>query len=118
MKVEKVKGMRVIWNVLKVDIDKDFETMLKNKAHYEEYVNWILEKLGYKVEQILYRKSTNGKTHVYIRLDRAPESWKEYIFLLLVCGDDIGRFNVNMMRLKMFGDPLVKFFAVKLRSSN
>jgi hypothetical protein len=74
----------------------------------------VLEKFGLRAESIVIKESTNHNTHIAIKLNREI-SYEEMLHLMLALGCDVGLVSISLMRLKNYGDPLVKQFSRKLR---
>lgn len=104
-------------DVLLVDVDLGYEGFVKYlKAFYEEHVELILSKFGLTAVAVEYKKSTNGNTHIKIKLDK-PVDYRTYLHLMLALGCDPGLVSISLRRLEAFGDPLVKQFYRKVRVS-
>jgi len=102
-------------NVLLIDIDFNYDNFNKYlKDFYVKHVSLILEKFGLRAESIVIKESTNHNTHVMIKLDKEVD-YETMLHLMLALGSDIGLVSISLMRLKNYGDPLVKQFSRKLR---
>ncbi len=102
-------------NVLLIDIDFNYDNFNKYlKDFYVKHVSLILEKFGLRAESIVIKESTNHNTHVMIKLDKEID-YETMLHVLLALGCDLGLVSVSLMRLKGFGDPLVKQFSKKVR---
>jgi hypothetical protein len=102
-------------NVLLIDIDYDYENFMNHlKDFYVKHVNDLLFRYGLLPEHIEFKKSSSGNTHVMIRLNREI-SYELMLRLMLALGCDLGLVSISLMRLKAFGDPLIKQFQFKER---
>jgi hypothetical protein len=100
-------------DVLLVDIDFEFEKFRKYfLGFYLEHINLILSKFNLRALSVEFYESTNGNTHIKIKLDREVD-YKLYLHLLLALGSDVGLVSISLRRLRAFGDPLVKQFYYK-----
>jgi len=102
-------------DLLLIDIDFNYDNFNKYlKDFYMKHVSLILEKFNLKAESVVVKKSTNGNTHIMIKLDKEID-YETMIHVLLALGCDLGLVSVSLMRLRGFGDPLVKQFSKKVR---
>ena len=100
-------------DILLVDLDFEYSKFKRYfLGFYLEHVNLVLSKFGLKMLSFEFYQSTNGNTHVKIKLDREID-YKLYLHLMLALGSDIGLVSISLRRLKAFGDPLVKQFYYK-----
>jgi len=102
-------------NVLLIDIDYNYENFMSYlKDFYVKHVNDLLFRYGLLAEHIEFKRSSSGNTHVIIRLNREI-SYELMLKLMLALGCDLGLVSISLMRLKVFGDPLIKQFQFKNR---
>ncbi|PNV81826.1 MAG: hypothetical protein C0179_00695 [Fervidicoccus sp.] len=102
-------------DLLLIDIDFSYQNFMEYiYDFYMKHVSLILEKFNLKAESVVVKKSTNGNTHIMIKLDKEID-YETMLHVLLALGCDLGLVSVSLMRLKNFGDPLVKQFSRKLR---
>lgn len=102
-------------NVLLIDIDKPYDHFIEYiKPFWVEHLHLILDKFGLKAVSIDYKRSTNGNTHIIVRLDKQI-SYRTMLHLMLALGCDLNLISISLMRLESFGDPLVKQFNIKMR---
>jgi predicted DNA-binding ribbon-helix-helix protein len=102
-------------NILLIDIDYDYENFMNHlKDFYVKHVNDLLFRYGLLVEHIEFKKSSSGNTHVMIKLNREID-YHLMLRLMLSLGCDLGLVSISLMRLKAFGDPLIKQFQFKER---
>jgi hypothetical protein len=79
---------------------------------YLEHIDLILSKFNLRPLSVEFYRSTNGNTHVKVKLDREVD-YRTYLHLMLALGSDIGLVSISLRRLRAFGDPLVKQFYLK-----
>jgi predicted DNA-binding ribbon-helix-helix protein len=102
-------------NILLIDIDYDYENfMLYLKDFYVKHVYDVLFRYGLLAEHIEFKRSSSGNTHVIIKLNREID-YHLMLRLMLALGCDLGLVSISLMRLKAFGDPLIKQFQFKER---
>jgi len=102
-------------NVLLIDIDYNYENfMIHLKDFYISHVYDVLFKYGLLPESIEIKRSSSNNVHVMIRLNREI-SYELMLKLMLALGCDLGLVSISLMRLKAFGDPLIKQFHFKER---
>jgi len=102
-------------NVLLIDIDYNYDDFMNYlKDFYVKHVNDLLFRYGLLAESIEFKKSSSGNVHVMIRLNREI-SYELMLKLMLALGCDLGLVSISLMRLKAFGDPLIKQFQFKER---
>lgn len=107
--------MTDVADVIFVDIDRPFDWLEHNREWLESHAKWLLSRLGYNVIKIEFKKSTNGNIHMYVYVDKKIESHEERLHLMHALGCDLGLVAIAYARLKIFGDPLIRHFAVKKR---
>jgi hypothetical protein len=102
-------------NILLIDIDYNYENfMLYLKDFYVKHINDLLFRYGLLAEHIEFKRSASNNVHVMIRLNREI-SYELMLRLMLSLGCDLGLVSISLMRLKAFGDPLIKQFQFKER---
>jgi len=102
-------------NVLLIDIDYNYENFMAYlKDFYVKHVNDLLFRYGLLPESIEIKRSSSNNVHVMIRLNREI-SYELMLKLMLALGCDLGLVSISLMRLKAFGDPLIKQFHFKER---
>ena len=102
-------------NILLIDIDYNYENFMAYlKDFYVKHVNDILFRYGLLPEFIEFKKSSSNNVHVMIKLNREI-SYELMLKLMLALGCDLGLVSISLMRLKAFGDPLIKQFQFKER---
>ena len=102
-------------NILLIDIDYNYENFMSHlKDFYISHVYDVLFKYGLLPEHIEFKRSSSNNVHVMIRLNREI-SYELMLRLMLSLGCDLGLVSISLMRLKAFGDPLIKQFQFKER---
>lgn len=99
-----------------IDIDLPFEFFMDNlREIWLEVLHYLEQKGIIKVRHYIIKKSTNGNTHIFIKLGEPLKDYKELIILSAMLMNDPKLISIAYMRYKAFGDPLIKLFDIKVR---
>ena len=94
-----VLGVTMKKYVLKVDVD--LKLPKKWIELFKKSRKGMLESLGFKVTDIVIHPSSRRGFHAWFHIEsKKPLNPKDLAYLQFLCGDDKGRFLLNLWRIK------------------
>lgn len=87
-----------------LDIDIPYRFFKRRKREFEDHLNWVSERLGIGVKGYAVRESTNGNTHVFVKIDGCIDRHEE-LHLSTALGGSLGLFLISHRRLETLGFP-------------
>lgn len=105
--------------ILKVDIDIPWDLFMEFKEHWEKTRLATLIHFNLELIDIIYQKSQNGKTHVWVHIKTPrPLTPYEKALIQFLLGDDHNRAKLNFMRAERTPNKFDSFnilFSKKIR---